>query len=433
MNRELSSTRFFQLSTLAFVALATPVIAVSMRGLVGFFPLAAIAVAIGFGEGSINRVLGNIRKNVAENKLLAFLIVWYFIGILANQYYYLGFRAEWRLLAGRSVLILGVLYIFGFAHDEKCRRYLQIFFLFALGLQAVFSIGVLAETIGIARDKWTETRGAWIHGNQTSYANSTLLLPILIWRSFKESGILKLLLLGASIVIGVYTSISTFGTPLGLIILGIAIVPVLSLLLLGTRKSAFLAFAVGFVLILTLYFGYKYVFYHPLLSGANERIENVILDPESGGYSGDRMYEGSRWYLNQISLNTFFSHPYFGEGGTTTLNPHLGGHSAFFDLLGGYGLLGGGGAFIGIVLLILRNASIRFWRERDWQTLLELTTIILYSIVGIVNQYWEGMAFILVMSMAHPFKESIRNRLITYHLKETNQLSNRPLRELKPY
>jgi hypothetical protein len=75
-------------------------------------------------------------------------------------------------------------------------------------------------------------------------------------------------------------------------------------------------------------------------------------------------------------------------------------------------LLGGGGAFCGIILIFLVNASVRFWQEQSLESLLALTSVILYTIAGIVNPYWEGAAFILVMFLAHPFASSIKVKLV---------------------
>lgn len=408
----LSKTGIFWLFNLAFIALATPAFAVIMHGLVGFLPLIVLALIIGAIEGTYNQVLRSFGKGISDNKLLVVLVIWYIVGGSINQFLYVSGAESLKLLMDRFVFFIGVCFALGFARDERCRRYIQILFIFAMGIQAVFSINVLAKTIGISRDMWAETRGGWIHGSPTFYANSAMLLPVLFWRSFRESGSLRMMLIVASVLIVIMITITTFGTPLGLVITSLIIIPMLSILLLLAGKRRFSTFIVFGVLTCILYFGYKYFFYSPLLSGASDRIERAILDPRSGGYS-EQYIEGSRWYLSEISLKSYRANPLWGAGGgSTRLNPYLGGHSSFFDILGAFGLFGGGGAFCGIVLLMLVNSIVHFLRIRNWGSLMALTSVILYTEAGIVNPYWEGMGFILVLSMARPFKTGIKYQLV---------------------
>ena len=146
--------------------------------------------------------------------------------------------------------------------------------------------------------------------------------------------------------------------------------------------------------------GYQYTQDNPLFYEAYSRIENFLQDPQSGGYVGEPL-SASRWYLAEISIKTFQNEPLVGMGGPREYNPFIGGHSSFFDNLAIYGVLGGGGAFCGIILIMLAKASRRFWRERNWEALLALTGILLLAVVGLADPYWEKLLPIALI-MARP-------------------------------
>lgn len=406
MDYSFHRNKLFWLFNLAFISLFTPVIVVTMRGYLGFMFFLIFILMVYLKEHSSKQVASSIRNNISRNKLLVFFIFLYFVGVILNQYYYMGLLDNWRLLMDRFVLLVGIIFAFGFAHDNNCRRYFLISYIIFMGIQAAFSTNLLYETNRIARDMWEQSSGAWIHGSQTFYADTAVIMPMLLGQSFMESGLLRLILIASCILIVIFISISTFATPVSLMILGAFIVIILSTLSYYQRKGKFISFIITGALICTVLLSYKYVFYRPAFFDASSRIENIIQDPKSGGYE-ENLSEGSRWYLAQVSIKSFFANPLLGVGGGSTRNnPELGGHSSFFDMLGAFGLLGGGGAFSVIVLIMLFNVTRRYWGERNWGNLLSLTSTILYVVVGIVNPYWEGAAMVLIMFMAHPFNSN---------------------------
>jgi hypothetical protein len=66
-------------------------------------------------------------------------------------------------------------------------------------------------------------------------------------------------------------------------------------------------------------------------------------------------------------------------------------------------LLGGGGALAALILTMLLNASRRFWKERNWETLMALTSVILLLLSGVINPYWDGWQPLMLLIMARPF------------------------------
>jgi uncharacterized membrane protein (DUF4010 family) len=77
------------------------------------------------------------------------------------------------------------------------------------------------------------------------------------------------------------------------------------------------------------------------------------------------------------------------------------------DCLGAYGLFGGGGALIGLILLFLKTAVFRFLQTRSWQELLILTSVISLVVAGIVNPYWEGSQPLYVILVAGLYNYNI--------------------------
>jgi hypothetical protein len=92
-------------------------------------------------------------------------------------------------------------------------------------------------------------------------------------------------------------------------------------------------------------------------------------------------------------------------GGSTRYSPYVGGHSSLLDTLGAYGILGGGGAFVSLIFIILANAANHFFHERSWQALLGLATVISLLAAGIVNPYWEGFEPLFVILIARPIQQ----------------------------
>ena len=275
-----------------------------------------------------------------------------------------------------------------------------------MGFSAIFSIQALASQAGIAREMWLETQGTWLYGNQAVYAMFAMLLPVLVWRALKETRWLRLALLLACLLIAIEVTIAGFATPVSLLLLSIPLLLVLSFLLSGAKRRM-MALLISGVLAFAVLVGYQYTYDNPLLTPAYDRIVTFLLDPTSGGYTGANV-EVSRWYLAEISLRSFEAEPVWGMGGgNTRYSEFVGGHSSLFDALGSYGLFGGGGALIGVILVMLFGAARRFWKQRNWETLLALVSVILLVVAGIADPYWEGWLPAYVLLLARPLVSNL--------------------------
>lgn len=399
----LSKTGFFRLVSAAFIALAVPLLAIAMRGLLGFLLLIYLAVLAGLAERSFGRVLRAINRGITFNRWLVLFAVWYSIGVWLNILLRGNGLADWRLMMGPVMLLIALAFALGFSRDEAAFRIFQIGLAVALGVQAIFTFRELSSAAGIAREMWLEWQGAWEFGNQGAYAAWIMLLPVLIWRALVERGVLRLLLLAAALLTGAAASIGSFATPLMLLAIGggaiISLVLILPVQRRQRPKGAILAVA---ILVMGMLF-YHYTHENPLFAASYYRIENFLADPQGGGYTSHER-AGSRWLLADISLNSFLSEPLFGMGGgSIRYSPYVGGHSSVFDSLGAYGLLGGGGALVGLLLTLLIVAARRFFTDRNWETLLALTSVILLLVSGVANPYGDGFPLYLVLMMARPF------------------------------
>jgi len=398
----ISKSWFFRLWSLAFIVQYTPALAFYLHGYAGFLSILGLAVLAGLVESSFNETLYLIAKGISQNRLLFMFVIWYLVGFELNAFSRGRGLDDWRLMLGPLIVLIGLLYAFGFMHDGRCYRYFQIGLIIVSGIQTFFSVQVLSHSINIARVMWAQTSGAWIYGNQAIYATYAIVTPVLLWRAFKESGPLRLILILSCLFIVITSSISSFATPLGLTILSALIVLALSIFLL-TKKVWTVILVAGIISAIAL-FGYQYTHDNPLFFQAYFRIENFIRNPKSGGYDLRDPIAVSRWELAQISIRTFQAEPLLGMGGPRDYNPFIGRHSSFFDTLAIYGLLGGGGALCGIVLILLANATRQYWHKHSWESLLILTIIILLAVVGIADPYWEGI-IPLVMIIARPFSQ----------------------------
>lgn len=380
---------YFRFASLAFIALVTPSLAFYMHGFAGFLLILVLAVLAGLVEGTFSQTLHSISKGISQNKLLFVFVIWYFAGFILNTFIRGNGLDDWRLMLSPLVMLISLLYVFAFLHDNLCYRSFQIGLLIITGIQTFFSAQILIATPDIARIMWAETSGAWIYGNQYIYTAYAIAVPVLIWRSFKESGLLRLILILSCLLMFITSSISSFATPLGLTILSALIVLALSFSL--PRRKIWTALLVGGIVSTIGVFGYQYAQDNPLFYQAYFRIENFIRNPESGGYDLRIPTVTSRWDLAGISISTFQAEPLFGIGGPREYNPFIGGHSSFFDSLAIYGILGGGGALCGVILIMVVKAALHFRRVRNWETLLVLTSLLLMTVAGIVDPYWEPL------------------------------------------
>lgn len=401
--RRLNRTLLFWITSAAFIAMLAPTAAVFMRGQVGFTLLIGLAVVIGALERSLGPVLERIREGMAANKLLVAFALWYAVGVIANLVFRGNGLADWRFMIPPIMLLLGLGYTFAYATDEACYREFQIVFILIMGVQAYFIANELSTSVGIAREMWMERQGAWEFGNQTTYTTLAILLPMLVWRAVSEHGRLRLALLAACLVIGAAVSISSFGIPLFLLLIGGCIIAGAAIFSPLADSGRITSLAIVALLVIGGYLTYQFTFDNQLMAPAYSRIENVLRDPSSGGYTGADL-QVSRWRLAEISITSFVHEPLLGAGGGSTRHsPFVGGHSSFLDTLGAYGLFGGGGALFGLILLMLVQAVLRFWHERTWETLLGVASVVMLAVAGVVNPNWEGTQPIYVLFMARPF------------------------------
>ena len=184
----LPSTWVFRLASLAFIADATPFLAVNMHGLVGFLLILGLAIFVGLSENIFNLVLRSMFEGISQNKLLFLFAILYLVDFVINLLFSERWLDNWRLMVSPVVMLIAICYVFAFMHNDLCYRYFQIGFIIVSGLQAVLSIQVLAKTTDIARMMWAETSGAWIYGNQIVFVTYVMIVPVLFWRSFRESG-----------------------------------------------------------------------------------------------------------------------------------------------------------------------------------------------------------------------------------------------------
>ncbi len=400
----LHHTWCFRLAMLAFVASSTKYIDVMMHDTIGMFALLALAVIAAAFEGSLDTIVRNIRRNGMHNQWMIMLIVWYLIGVLGKMYFAGATDADWRLATAPVKLVIGLLIALGFLCESRCARTLQIVFIVMVGVQSLFTALVITEDptiVRIAVDAELTGRG-WIYGDQGGFAMQAMLLPILACRAFAERGMLRIILLACCATIGWAVAISQFATAFGLLLLSFPIALLLAIRYLKHQRLLLRVLSIlcfgGMVFVLLWLMNYS-----PLMMEVRTRIVNAWNDPKSGGYEA-RYADQSRWYLAQISFNTFSRHPLFGEGaGSIRNSKFVGGHSSFFDMLGFYGLLGGAGAFLAMLLLMLAHAWRRLRRKMDWEAVVAATSVMLLLISGVVNPYWEGAAPVMVLMLGRLF------------------------------
>jgi hypothetical protein len=398
INTFLSKSWIFRFSSLAFIILGTPTLAVFTHGDAGFFLITAFVISVGIVENSLIKAIHKIFEGVSRNKLLFFLIFWYGAGVFFNSIIRGRGFADWAYFLPNIIFLLGTCFVFAFIRSPDGFRIFQIGYILVSGIQSIFIIRALLTMPGIARTMFLELGGGWLYGDQSAYALYVILSPIFFWRAFREKGLLRVLLFISSSTILISAILSSFGTPIGLLLLGVIIITFLSILFMLRKKGM----AIALVIIIAAFLGYQYTQHNAYLISAYSRIINVFQNPMSGGYSGGSI-SSSRWYKAETSIDSFVNNPLFGSGGgNIRYSEVVGGHSSFFDSLGAYGLLGGGGALVGIMVIFLVNAFFRFIRQRNWETLTSFVCVILLVVAGIVNPYWEGFQPLFVFIMARP-------------------------------
>ena len=401
----LHRTWCFRLAMLAFVALSTKHIEVAMHGLAGMFVILALAALAGFVEDSFTSILPNVRRNAMRNQIMVLLAIWYAIGVFGKMYLTGAPYTDWRGVMGPVLLVFALLTGFGFMHEARCARSFQIVLILMVGLQSAFAGRVMLDDTSFSRDAVTETGGAWVYGDQAGFTTQAMLLPILVWRAFAEKGALRLLLITGCAGIAFAVVTCQFTTALMLFLLSIPTAGLLGLSVVKHSKGYSRVLLVGVALLLLGLGVLQLLPEVSLWRGSAEKVARVLQDPTSGGYETEgHITETSRWFQAKRSFDTFLEHPIFGGGSGPYQNSKVvGGHSSLFDLLGFYGLLGGGGAFIALVLLLLARAFSRLHRQRNWAAVAVASSMISFLIAGEVNPYWEG-AIVMVFLVARLFR-----------------------------
>ncbi len=400
---DFSQTWFYRCMGLSFISLFVPLLANLTRGAAGFLILMYISLIVGMGGKSIFYIFRRLKREVNANKWLVLFALWYSLGVWVNIIGRGNGFSDWRLLIVPLVLLITIYYSLCIYRDESAFRLFQTCLFLVLGIQSYFTIKELSVSVNIAREMWLDLQGGWEYGNQGIYTSWVMLLPVFIWRAFMEKGILRLLLVASAISVTVAATIGSFATPVLLLAIGGGIIIFFSTIFSVEGQKRLVAIFLSITIVIGGILIYKNTQDNPFFAEVYYRINNLLVDPQSGGYDG-QYRDVSRVLLAEISINSFLKAPLFGlGGGSIRYSPYVGGHSAIFDSLGAYGLLGGGGALVGLQLTILLGALKRYIKNRSWETLLALTSVLLLIVVSITNPYGDNYSLFLVILMSRPF------------------------------
>lgn len=401
----LADTVFFKLISMALIAYMTPVLTFYTRGIIGFSVMIFLALIVGSVDKSLTTFLHNIRDGISKNRFFFFLIAWYAVGVIINTFMGEGGFNDWRLIISPILLLVGISITFGIYLDDKCSRLFQIWMILVFGAQAIYSNLQFIADPSIIRLMIVETQGAWVYGNQVTFALFAIMLPIFIWRTISINGVMRSILISAVISIFVSILLSTLATPISLVFSGAIFMAFMLIFFPFSKRNYSIPLIISALIIGSNYFIYASGRNVPILSPIYYRLENLLADPTSGGYSGMDL-DQSRWKKAKLSVDSFIQNPLFGMGtGNTRTNESGGGHSSLLDTLGGYGLLGGGGALCGLISIMMISSFKRYRRERDGESLVCTTAVFLLVIAGIVNPYWEGFQPVAVFLFARPLLE----------------------------
>jgi len=401
--RDLSKSWGFRILTFAIIAYSTKPMSVLIHGLIGFFALLGIAWILMHAKRELGIVHYNIRHVTALNKPLLFFSMWYAFGVIFNIYFRGGFYVveDWRLTMGPFLLLWATFFAFAFLHNDKCYRILVILLTLLAGVQSIFTLR--EQFFGFVPIRQL-VNDVWLYGDQGTFAMYAILFPVLIVQATKEKKTLCAALYVCCGIIAISIVFCTFATAVALLLIGGA---GLSIITLGYWRKSFVAKAALCVLLATMtVLTFKLVIEssNPLLRDVNSRLIRAYQDPTSGGYNQHYGTE-SRWFLAQKSIDSFLDNPLFGAGGGSIRHStYVGGHSSFFDSLGGYGLLGGGGAFISLILYMLFQTFHQMRVKRSLETIAKFIVTISLLIGGIVNPYWEGNQTLMVLLVARSFR-----------------------------
>ena len=344
-----------------------------------------------------------ISANVVCLLLLLIYYTWIVVGCFrAGSFTYCGgvnIVFMWKYYLNElCALFLGFLLL----HNPRYRRWAiytaAIFMLF----HAVFSLQRVADTGMDLRMSMRETEGVYgVTGFWEPFAMGTLLLLGYVLAEkqmwLKIAGFCCLPVLYRAILF------CGFATPVALFLIGHIIIGVI-ILGYGTRQERGKVFKVVVSLVIVCS---AYVAITQIASNVEDvrmrniqaRFQNMLEHPEGGGYS----VEDSRLEMMHIGFDSFKKSPFAGAGGMYPNNPASGGHHAFVDYLGIFGLIGGG-SYILFVLLCIRNTIRRYVLERTMANAATVGIAVMYFVGGIFNPCWYGDPTMVLYFYAFPFR-----------------------------
>lgn len=177
---------------------------------------------------------------------------------------------------------------------------------------------------------------------------------------------------------------------------------ILVLLLLNIRKAsqllvvAFVLFMLALVFLPVFHSAFNYlgdIVEHDALSMRFHELAQVI---RYGSVEGTVNFAG-RWNFLTLSISTFLTNPILGVGGFYGFGTDvygIGGHSAFFDELAKYGVLGSGFLFVAL----FSNARFVYRRlEHNKQKMVYYCSMSAFFILGAINT----LLFVPVIFMAY--------------------------------
>jgi len=344
-----------------------------------------------------------IRRSLNVNRLMMLFLAWYYIGVFFSALRGgMGVLVEWKI---HLVGIISIFYGLFLMQNPKYWRLAVYAASFVLFYHALGANQYVSDTGFDMREALVDLSAAL---GTTDYWTSFSMLTIMLVGNLLEEKNKWIKGVGFVISLYLYKTIlfCGFATPVALFIIGHVALGVI-FFVYGKKGLLQVMIRLGFCVVMILGSIWSV---HKISTMEEDsrfasiqwRFSNMIEDPRGGGYS----VEGSRFDLAKISWRTFKDSPFFGCGGTFMDNPGSGGHQAVIDYLAIYGLLGGGGAFIVVVILCLRNTFLDCRTERNWVAYSYFSCAVMFSLVGIVNPGWAGWPMAMFMFYAHPFKRT---------------------------
>lgn len=333
-------------------------------------------------------------------------------GIIRGSGWMLGLLTIWTVVvairatfsvqdSGRVHLIAAIgtwmAVLMGVVHSRDgpyALRPMLVWQILLLGLQALVSLPVLVNEIGVAKDlmmvdasKSAADYGLRGVGDYNLYTSLAVLSPAMLgaivslsWRYGLVPGACFGAILG-SIALATFSGAAA--------ITGIGVIVFLSLMgsRQGGRKWVFIAaVAIGVLVLLEI-----------SVADLNEAPQIALLRSKLEGlFKGvltDGVVEGDttgRGRLAMLSLNSFLQHPFFGVGPVTMSQTNealyvlVGGHSSWLDQLAEYGLVGFS-PFLAFLVLAFRNKIREFRTTGSSVDAGFVAMMVSYFICGLVN------------------------------------------------